>query len=121
MQIERTLPLRIDVDYLEGRIMRAAIELSVHPLDALLRVVLRIGEEVISFTTAECLHHAVIAPPLGVVKIIADQAGKLGTAAMVHCRALLAQALALAPMRQRIGVIEAGRPVPELMMIEKRN
>ena len=101
--------------------MRPAIELPIHPFDALLRVVLRVGEEVISFTTAERFHHAVVAPSLGVVKIIADQAGKLGKAGIVHRRALVGQVLALAPIRQRIGVIEAGRPFPELIMVEKRD
>src|SRR4051812_41094884 len=97
----------INGDYLEGRIMRSAIEFPVHPFDALLRVVLWVGKEVISFTTAERFHHAVIAAPLGMVKIIADQASKLGKAGIVRRRSLVRKALALAPISQRIGVIEA--------------
>src|ERR1700730_6122498 len=49
VQVQGTFLLRIDVDYLEGGIVRAAAELPIHPFDALLRIVFRVDKEIIQF------------------------------------------------------------------------
>ena len=100
IQVERSFLLRVDVDHLESRIVRAAVELPIHPLDALLRVVLRVRKEVIQLATAEGLHHAVIASSLGMVEVSSDQAGQFLKAGVVHRYRLVRQILALAPVGQ---------------------
>ena len=57
--------------------MRAAAELPIHRFDALLRIVFRVGKEIIQFAPAEGLDHAVVAPALGMVEVGADQAGEV--------------------------------------------
>ena len=64
---------------------------------ALPRIVLGVGEEVIQFAVAERLYYAVIAPPFGVMEVIANQAGKLSKAGIVRHRGLVGKVVALSP------------------------
>ncbi len=53
------------------------------------------------------------------VKVGADQAGEFSKAGIVHRRHSVRQILALAPIGQRVRVIEAGRALPELTVVEE--
>ena len=52
MQIERPIFFRVHKNNLEGGIVRARGELTIHPLDALLRIVFWVSKKVIQFPTA---------------------------------------------------------------------
>lgn len=99
--------------------MRSAAKLPIHPFNALLRIVLGIGEEVVPFATAEKFNHAILAPSLGVVEVCADQMGQFVPTGYVQRRRLVRKVLPLAPVRQRVGVKEEGCPLPELRMVKE--
>ena len=99
--------------------MRAAAKLPIHPFDALLRIVLRVGKEIIQVAPAEGLHHAIVAPALGMVEVGADQAGEFSKAGLVNRRQSVRQIFALAPIGQRVCVIEPGCTLPELVVVQE--
>jgi hypothetical protein len=84
-----------------------------------LRIVLGVGKEVIQFATAKGFDHAVVDPPFGMVKVGADQAGQFPKAGLVNRRPLVRQILALAPIGQRVCVIEAVCTLPELVVVQE--
>ncbi|HYW77220.1 MAG TPA: hypothetical protein VFA48_11470 [Gammaproteobacteria bacterium] len=98
--------------------MRPAVEFAVHPLDTLLGVVLRVGEEVIQFAPAKRLHDAVVAPALGAVEVVADLGCQFLDAIVVNRGSPMPHVLALAPVRQRVGVVEAGGTLPAFGMVQ---
>ena len=72
VHVERAVRLRIDVDDLEGRVVRPLPELAVHPFDTLLRVVLGVGEEIVQRAPTHRFHDTVRAPALGVAEVRAE-------------------------------------------------
>ena len=61
-----------------------------------------------------------IAPAIGVVKIVADESGKFLNTGIVHSRLLVRQIFALTPTGgQRICMIETGRAFPASVVIQK--
>ena len=118
IQIQRAFLLRVDEDHLESGVVRPAVEFAVHPLDTLLGVVLRVGEEVIQFAPAKRLHDAVVAPALGAVEVVADLGCQFLDAIVVNRGSPMPHVLALAPVRQRVGVVEASGALPALGMVQ---
>ena len=98
--------------------MRAAFKFTIDPFGFLLRIILRIGEEVVQLTPAEGFHHAVVTPALGAVEVVENLDRQLLDAAIIHGGGLVSHVLALAPVGQRVGVVEAGGPFPALAMIQ---
>ena len=99
VHVERAVRLRIDVDDLEGRVVRPLPELAVHPFDTLLRVVLGVGEEIVQRAPADRFHDAVRAPALGAAKVRAEAGGEGLEAGLVHRCGHVRQMRALAPGR----------------------
>ena len=59
----------VNINDLERRIVGPAAKLTIHPLDALLRIVFRISKEIIKPAAAEKLHHTVFAPAFGPMEV----------------------------------------------------
>jgi hypothetical protein len=55
------------------------------------------------------------------VEVCADQAGEFSKASLVNRRQSVRQILALAPIGQRVRVIEAGCTLPELVVVQEGN
>ena len=82
--------------------MRPSCELTVHPFDAVLRVVLGVGEVIVQFAAAERLYDTILSPTLGAVEKRADDGGEVVQARVVHRGRHVRQMGALPPVRQRI-------------------
>ena len=86
VHVERAVQLRIDVDDLEGRVVRPLPELAVHPFDTVLRVVLGVGEEIVQRAPTDRFHDAAGAPALGAAEVRAEAGGEGLQARLVHRR-----------------------------------
>ena len=120
VHVERAVRLRIDVDDLEGRVVRPLPELAVHPFDTVLRVVLGVGEEIVQRAPADRFHDAVRAPALGAAKVRAETGGERLETGLVHGCGHVRQMGALAPGGQRLRIKEARGAPPAGGMVEER-
>ena len=119
VHIERAVRLRIDVDNLEGRVMRPLPELALYPFDTVLRVVLGVGEEIVQRAPTDQFHDAVRAPALGAAEVRAEAGGEGLEARLVHGRGHVRQMGALAPGGQRLRMKEARGAPPAGGMVEE--
>ena len=101
--------------------MRTTVKSPIDPLNALLRIVLRVSKEIVQVTAPKRLHHTVVATSLGMVKVTANLVGQLINAGRVHGRHLMPQVFAFAPVGQRVCMMETCCPFPERLMVQKRD